>query len=885
MFFIKGRNYHLFEKAHSSSFYTIHEIVSYDSKYTFSSVECPALEAFEKRKYMYEKTLSNTERFIEVPRYDLTFEVKKGILYWQQKPSFFVVNNNLPQGILAVQKQCLLLENSSKEKLLLVPRFNTRADQGFSREAILQPADTPINWSHPLKKESYSCYKISSDNTEQKIVLKPLTLGAKLDLAYYRMHERKYDESIRLFKSVSPFNLYRISSENIVLLKKIISFGSPQKNQAPEVSACILRAGLLLYDAEKFNDPTYTFSTPISEELSAACRHYLSKKNHIAISHRLIDEELKIYNNLLNGIFTNYLYRSPSAGIHMPIYDISICLNSRLSVSTFDWRFIRSSLSFDKNLSLPYRLQRDGDFWYVYEAIRLEKYSLQRIESYLLCQIAKSGSSGYTNLGLLCVAAVAHWKSSLIDHKLPEIPDLQAIYEAEDLNAEISKEKENEFKRELKYLLSDIKYVLRQPTTSVPESIVEEFTKDKKKRVPGDYYESKSKPITSKPLFQQLEMKSVHVKPQCLSKLEIYKGKERGNHSWYRGSIQRELLSVNKEIAQGKKRLENYSELATKGRDWFKSFQDLQDKLNGKINALTISVQEKKEGILEALKLQQSNDLLTRDQLKQIAGITIPLTIEDLEYIVLWGDQEPEFLRIACIRCPQLREKKIQQGIWEQLLAYEVDAVYLLVYKKALSAYERMESAKTDNERNFYAAELALALENNLQEFTVHPSISQLHMLIFSRRSKIFPRKDQIEDIHTLIENDSSILQKIMGGGKTSVIAALWAFREARYTNNLPVIFAEGSLYQLLGDSLTKSQYTIFGQHIFAIDPPKTNLNLKMIETIYKQLEEGHKKHWVLVMKAETLQAFDLELQKLILEGGNAAKEKQKGLRRILNLF
>lgn len=881
--FIERDNYHLFDKAHFLELNNLRQITAYDHLHTFSAVECPALEAFDKQECIYEKTLSDGSRFIEVPRYNLTFKVNGNRLYWQQRPSFFVVNNNLPLGVLAIQKQSLLLENSSGEHLLLVPRFTTKAECGFSHNAVLQvPTDEEINWSDPLQQESYSCYTLSSDKANDKVELTSLTLDGTLDLAYYRIHERKYCESIKILKTVSPFDLSRLKSENISILEKIISYGARQKNQAPEVSTCILRAGLLLHDAEKANDPTYEFPYLIFRKLLATCRDYLSKKGHVAIDHWLTKEEVTIYQGLFPSVFEKYLQRFDypiSASVaDRPILDSRVDFSEKMLTWIAPWKYKspKKASKRPKKESIPDELQQERHFWSFYQAIRRKQYPPKKIESYLNRQRVKGyNNDKWIDLGLLCVKAREQGKS------LPEGSDSFKLYKQGGYSDLVS-------------TLSGISYrLLSVAPEKIPQTVLDTFKEEKFERIPGKYYVPDLKPFFSEPLFKQLNLKNPNAfqeeglqKEEDTESLQIETGQD--SRLYYKNSIERELGVVNREIFEGEKRLSKNHQLASAGQNWFENSQNLQASLKANIECLTRSVQEKKTGVLGKLHLENPEIPLTKDQLKQMAGITSPLSIEDVEYIALWGAQDPDFLRIACIRCPQFKDKKFQQDIWEQLFAYEVDTVQLVLYKKALSAYEKMEDAtqrKAESEKKIYSAELALALEANVEDLTKGSPLSPLHMLIFSQRAQIFPRKDQLADINKLVSKDSYVLQKIMGGGKTSVIAAIWAFREASYTKKLPVIFAEGSLFQSLGDNIKKSQRTVFGQHIFTIDPPRANLDLAMIRHIYTQLKKGYQKRWVLVMKAETLQAFDLELQKLVLKGDPEDLHKRNALRDILNLF
>ena len=206
-------------------------------------------------------------------------------------------------------------------------------------------------------------------------------------------------------------------------------------------------------------------------------------------------------------------------------------------------------------------------------------------------------------------------------------------------------------------------------------------------------------------------------------------------------------------------------------------------------------------------------------------------------------------------------------------------------YQNALLAYEKIDKSQNSLEKEVSCAELANTLRINLQTFASQQRLSLLECLIFVRCSSLFPRKDQLENIDALCKKEC-VLQKIMGGRKISVIAAIWVLQQAKHQNKLPEIFAESSLYQSLIDNLKPGQYATFQQHIFTINPSYAQLHDSAeIEKIFNQLKEGFEKKRVLIMKGETLQMLDLNFQKFSLENSPTNKHHREGLRKVLNFF
>ncbi len=881
--FVKGRNYEAFDT--SLTWKPDEEkIYFHDQKSYYASVECPALATIERPDCIYKRVYHHHETYIEVPRYNLVFIADKNQLKWQDNTAFHLVENNLPQNTLSVQKQSLLLQDRLGNQILLVPRFQIQALEGFNRNGFLNiPKDEKgerFDWSTPLDQEHYSSYNVSKSETGD-IILTPFTPEDTLTLAYYRLHDRNFHEFASLLKTISPFD--PLSDISLSILEWIIFYGELEKNHSPEVAACILHAGLLFYRTNGNNNPSFTFSKEFSEKLikrlTYIAKYYLSTKSHINKTLHLTQDEEETYSPLLSNVFASHLLR-----LNKQLDPVEIILPPPFPFNEVkeynDYSFSRRQFDDPKQCQpkLPTLNEpvNHNDFLPLYQAIFLEIYPLNFIETLLLSKLASQPEeTNLIKIALICIAAKKQGKS------LPKFPNSGLAIDFSNFNKDLEA-------ITCKSVSSSNRYQLPKAAENndLPDDILETFRKPRKTSDAPSFHlgDVSSLSDQSKVLWKVADL---HREEYDLPEMPSYAlpSLEEEQFSLYYPLIEAERKRINRDIKEGEKRLAERQRLTMIGRS-YGNLGSLITRIEKELVATQKAMNESKNQILDIVNNHLNFSIsgqLTKEQCRAIEETNPPLTINDLEHISIWGEKDPKALKRAYKTSPQLKEKTVQQNVWKYLCTYEQHAVTIIAYQKVLDACKKAQQAK-GFEQNQYYAELAEALETDLSVLSKDSSLSFLQMLIFARISKCIPREDQVADIIELSKGPC-VLQKIMGGGKTSVIAALWAFREARYENKLPVLFAESSLYNSLGDNLKKGQQSVFNQEIFTIDGLSSELDLPCLKQLEQDLKKGFDKKQVLVMRAEVLQSLDLELQRLTTKNNPKDQEKEKCLRNILTFF
>ena len=150
-----------------------------------------------------------------------------------------------------------------------------------------------------------------------------------------------------------------------------------------------------------------------------------------------------------------------------------------------------------------------------------------------------------------------------------------------------------------------------------------------------------------------------------------------------------------------------------------------------------------------------------------------------------------------------------------------------------------------------------------LKEPKFDPDMSP-EALTFARMTHRIPRKDQMSDVRHFYEEENCILQKIMGGGKTSVDAAMWASLTAA-KGKLPLFLAHNSQKSQVKENLKKSQKTAFGQDVFTIDYMREDLTLERLQYILDQLKDGLEQKRMLIMCPEMIDVLDLQCDLLLI--------------------
>lgn len=314
-------------------------------------------------------------------------------------------------------------------------------------------------------------------------------------------------------------------------------------------------------------------------------------------------------------------------------------------------------------------------------------------------------------------------------------------------------------------------------------------------------------------------------------------------------AVQRELNDLIEEIREGEKRLPKKRVRVSK-EIALSMFKDLQSHIEDNEKAK----KDLAESILRTVN-NPSEDI--KRSLATKSGRVPPLTMEKLEMLFLQKDL------LACRKAfpAKLTDQEIQK-ILDEVANWEVMEIAHLRMKEIEKLLAELSNEMDEDRRDILSDKLRSSASQDFSHLTTNRHNHVL--LVFARRSEKIPRKDQIENLAKVSPDaESCIFHAIMGSGKTSVIAALWAYLQA-IAGNLPVFISDKSLIKVVINALKQSQVTSFGQRVFCLDYTREDLHPKKggnmrLKWILQRLEKGLKNRELLVVQPSFLQMLSLE--------------------------
>lgn len=148
----------------------------------------------------------------------------------------------------------------------------------------------------------------------------------------------------------------------------------------------------------------------------------------------------------------------------------------------------------------------------------------------------------------------------------------------------------------------------------------------------------------------------------------------------------------------------------------------------------------------------------------------------------------------------------------------------------------------------------------------------QIVFRVFCGQTGFIPFKKQMDLIKLMLETEKSnsskykdiVIQLIMGGGKTSVIATLILFLAAKRKGRLGFFIVPPSLFQTVCANIGESLFSAFGKTIISINLTRDDFTVYKLDDLHKQLVKARDRDLPSVVNAMTLQGLELELISLI---------------------
>ncbi len=326
----------------------------------------------------------------------------------------------------------------------------------------------------------------------------------------------------------------------------------------------------------------------------------------------------------------------------------------------------------------------------------------------------------------------------------------------------------------------------------------------------------------------------------------------------YKESVQKDVNVLAANVDMGINQLLSQEEITFKNPN--ELVRKLQKERNTTVTALAQKEKEAQE-ILNHLISLPFKDFLHRVA-QNVMGVKKCISLDKAREALLTFDK-----RAFKVLNPHLTDAQIVEVA--QLL---IDIEDLKSWKAQL---ERMEELVTKgkniaNEDDPTKKDCCRRLLQELEadyHFKTHPAEDQVIYRICSGEAGLIPFKIQVDLITLMLKayaNDPSrvhdiVIQLIMGGGKTTVIATIVLQFLARLNGNIALFIVPAALFNVVSSNLTESLKKSFNQKLEPIQVKRDDLTLHRLEKIKKLFLTAQETPLVITMPPSTIQIFELE--------------------------
>jgi len=352
----------------------------------------------------------------------------------------------------------------------------------------------------------------------------------------------------------------------------------------------------------------------------------------------------------------------------------------------------------------------------------------------------------------------------------------------------------------------------------------------------------------------------------------------------YAVSLKRDLEALLRDYNAGKEIYEQEQEvLIEKGE-----CRLLGEEAEREISRLECRLQEKMKELLEKANRKEGAfaEKLAADA-REEGGAARRVTYEECLRCLLSGD-----LREYALRNRALADRERA----EELASLTLEIVDLKSYLAQLGRVGELSrkiakiGEPDDPTRRHYCKKLKKELDSRYH-FDRFDSEAQASFRVFCGESGMIPYKKQMELIEKMLqlsEKEPSrfkdiVIQLIMGGGKTSVLATLLLHLAAKREGRLALFIVPASLFNTVKSNLNESYLKAFCSEIGAIDLCREEMNSYTLERLYSGLKSAIGEKRPLIAKASTLQTLELELlsrAKTLKTGYEKYRETTRELRK-----
>ncbi|MBN4066828.1 DUF3638 domain-containing protein, partial [Simkania negevensis] len=384
---------------------------------------------------------------------------------------------------------------------------------------------------------------------------------------------------------------------------------------------------------------------------------------------------------------------------------------------------------------------------------------------------------------------------------------------------------------------------------------------------------------------------------ECKGSAEIALGPQEisDTEAEYSDAIRKEFAAFAEELRTGQQQNASLPHYSLKEGKEFKAFEsEMSVKINEQEERL--EAQEKVILALANRKSQDSSHALRESMLLR-GRSNKKLNLNDLILLFLKGREE--LFYAANTNLDEQEIKNLHQLIGK----YLVNATHLQQWRRGCVHVGKLVANGLGNseEQRYLIEQLGYELFAKKAYGNSNTPLDperEIPFLVFEYFSDMRIRPEQYELLQKMTETGNGkrysdiVIQLIMGGGKTSVLASILGHLAAK-PGRLALFVTPASQFYTVRENLKKAQRKHFHQEIDSIDLSRNAFTLQNLQWVHNKLKNAMEREEMVVVKSETLQALELEFlssaQEYINNAGKAPPEelmhKIATLRDILLIF
>lgn len=329
----------------------------------------------------------------------------------------------------------------------------------------------------------------------------------------------------------------------------------------------------------------------------------------------------------------------------------------------------------------------------------------------------------------------------------------------------------------------------------------------------------------------------------------------------YEESLRRDLFNLQKDYDEGKKYSESQEIASIRQEDC----KTLCDQVQSKVESLQQQLETEEKNLL---RLANAKPIDERQKLLALAAtggkVAKDLSYKDCISLLLKHDKKA-FLS----KNPHLDyDRAVERVAAKTLQIAELKShIGQLLRIKELSEKIGQIKAANDPTRLYLCEKLNTELDAQYH-FNDFDKDEEIALRVFCGESGLIPYEKQMNLIKKMIKMSEDdpvrykdiVIQLIMGGGKTSVLATILLYLASRREGRIGLFIVPASLYDTVKINLGES-LKVFGCPLEAIDLKREDLTPYTLSRLIETLNLAKRTPLPIIMKPTTLQAIQLEMR------------------------